>query len=279
METETPSYGRAGRDLIAAIGVGLVLGIGLVLAPLLWAPWVFALVVAAAMVVGALEIEAAYAHREVILVRWPLLAGTVGIPLCAYCLGPGAMVAAFAAALLPIWAVRLAGPTEGYVADIGACSFVLAYTGLLGGFATLTLAAPNGAARTLSFVLLTICSDIGGYAAGALLRPAPDRARGFPEEVLGGTGRFARPAVGGRCAAVRLPAARAPWWQGLVAGLVITVDGDRSATSSERPSSATSASRTWAPFLPGHGGLMDRLDSCCPNAFVSWALFTRFLGP
>lgn len=31
-------------------------------------------------------------------------------------------------------------------------------------------------------------------------------------------------------------------------------------------------------IVPGHGGLMDRLDSLIPNAFVSWALFTLLLG-
>ena len=278
METAPePSYGRAGRNLIAAIGVGLVLGLGLVLAPILWAPWVFAFVVAAAMVIGALEIETAYANRDVTLVRWPLLAGAGALPLCAYYLGPTAMVAAFAAALLVIWALRLAGPTDCYVADAGASSFVLAYTGLLGGFAALTLAAPDGGARIISFVVLTICSDIGGYAAGALFGRHPIAPRVSPKKSWEGlAGSLVLQSVAGVLLFVHL--LHGTWWQGLIAGLVLTV----SATLGDFVESAVKRDlgvKDMGTVLPGHGGLMDRLDSLLPNAFVSWALFTRFLGP
>ena len=70
----------------------------------------------------------------------------------------------------------------------------------------------------------------------------------------------------------------APWWQGLVAGLALAV----TATVGDFVESALKRDlgvKDMGTLLPGHGGLMDRLDSLLPNAFVSWALFAWFLGP
>ena len=69
----------------------------------------------------------------------------------------------------------------------------------------------------------------------------------------------------------------APWWQGVIAGVVMTV----TATAGDFAESAIKRDlgvKDMGTFLPGHGGMMDRLDSLIPNAFTSWVLFTIFLG-
>jgi phosphatidate cytidylyltransferase len=69
-----------------------------------------------------------------------------------------------------------------------------------------------------------------------------------------------------------------PWWQGLITGLVLTV----TATAGDFIESAIKRDlgvKDMGSLLPGHGGLMDRLDSLLPNAFTSWLLLRIFLGP
>ena len=43
----------------------------------------------------------------------------------------------------------------------------------MGGFAALIAASPDGADRVLTFIALSIASDIGGYAAGVLFGKHP----------------------------------------------------------------------------------------------------------
>jgi phosphatidate cytidylyltransferase len=63
-----------------------------------------------------------------------------------------------------------------------------------------------------------------------------------------------------------------------VSGLVLTI----TATVGDFVESAIKRDlgvKDMSGLLPGHGGLMDRLDSLLPNAFVAWLLFRAFLGP
>jgi phosphatidate cytidylyltransferase len=69
----------------------------------------------------------------------------------------------------------------------------------------------------------------------------------------------------------------APWWQGVIFGAIMPI----TATAGDFIESAIKRDldvKDMSNIIPGHGGLMDRLDSLIPNAFVSWALLGLFLG-
>jgi phosphatidate cytidylyltransferase len=276
-EQTPPSTGRAGRNLVSALLVGAALGIFVVLLPVLFAPWLFSVIVSVAMVIAAHELMGAAAQRGIHLVRLPLYVGVAAIPQAAYWSGTLALVATFGATVLVILAWRLVEGPEGYVADVAFSVLVTSYTGLMAGFVGLMMASTHGSERIVVFVVLTICSDIGGYIAGVLAGRHPMAPKISPKKSWEGfAGSLVLQGVAGVALFVFLLGA--PWWQGLVTGLVLTVTatlGDFIESAIKRDLGVKDMSH----LLPGHGGLMDRLDSLLTNAFTAWLLLRVFLGP
>ena len=153
---------------------------------------------------------------------------------------------------------------------------MLAYTGLIGGFAGLVTAQPDGAYRVITIIVLTICSDIGGYVFGVLWGRHPMAPVISPKKSWEGfVGSLLFQAVAGVLLFGYLLSA--PWWQGLITGLVMTVVatlGDFAESAIKRDLGVKDMSN----LIPGHGGLMDRLDSILPNVIAGWLLLTLFLG-
>ena len=266
---------RAGRNLPAAVASGVVLAT-VVLVSLFTVKWLFAVVVIAALIVAAHELFQAFAQASIRLTRTPVFAAVVAIPAAAYIWGVTAQLVATGLAILAILMWRIRRGYEGYVRDVTASAFVVAYLPFMAGFLMLTLAADNGPARVVVFILLTVSNDIGGYAAGVLFGKHPIAPQISPKKSWEGlVGSIILQCAVGAVSFVYL--LDAPWWQGLIAGLVLTV----TATAGDFAESAIKRDlgvKDMGTFLPGHGGMMDRLDSLVPNAFASWALFTVFLG-
>lgn len=266
---------RAGRNLPAAIGSGVGLGI-VVLASLFTWKWLFAVVVIAAILIAVHEFINAFAQRDIKVARTPLLLAAVLLPASAYVWGLSAEVVLLGIAVLFVLFWRIRRGTAGYVRDVTASVFVIAYLPFMAGFLMLTLATDNGPQRVVVFILLTIANDIGGYASGVLFGRHPIAASISPKKSWEGfAGSIILQAAVGAAAFVWL--LDAPWWQGVIAGIVMTV----TATAGDFAESAIKRDlgvKDMGTFLPGHGGMMDRLDSLIPNAFTSWVLFTIFLG-
>lgn len=266
---------RAGRNLPAAIATGAGL-LALFLVTLFTYQWTFGALVSIAMIIAVLEFGSAFAQLGIRLERVTVALAAAVMPLAAFWYGATGQVVVMGAAVLVVIFARLSGGSQGYVKDVTASLFVLAYLPFMASFLMLTLAADNGPMRVLVFVLLTVGNDIGGYAAGVLFGRHPIAPSISPKkswEGLAGS-LLLQTALGIVAFVVLLDA---PWYQGAITGIVLTF----TATAGDFAESAVKRDlgiKDMGRLLPGHGGLMDRLDSLIPNAFSSWALFTLFLG-
>jgi len=270
---ESPS--RAGRNLPAAIASAVVLAL-IVIVSLFTVKWLFAIVVIIALLIAVREFVDALAGRGIQIARTPVYAAAVILPALAYVGGLALLATGFGVIILLAMVWRVRRGTSGYVADVTASGFIIAYLPFMAGFLMITLAADNGPARVVVFILLTVSNDIGGYAAGVLFGKHPIAAEISPKKSWEGfAGSLILQCTVGALSFVYL--LDALWWQGLIAGAVLAV----TATAGDFAESAIKRDlgvKDMGSLLPGHGGMMDRLDSLVPNAFASWALFTLFLG-
>ncbi|MFI6919355.1 phosphatidate cytidylyltransferase [Nonomuraea spiralis] len=266
--------GRTGRNLPAAIAVGVGLG-ALVLGTLYTVKELFLLVMVACVGVGVLELTKAFATRGIKVPAVPVLAGLVAMQAGAYWGGAFWLLAAFAvfAFVLLVWRMFSDG-TDGYVRDGTASVFTLFYPAMLAAFAALLLAPPDGRDRVLIFIAVTVASDIGGYAAGVLFGRhkmtviSPKKTwEGFAGSMIACT------LVGGWLVTWLLDG---PLWLGALIGalaaLLATV-GDLIESMIKRDLGI----KDLGTILPGHGGLMDRLDSLVTTLVPVWLLLTLFL--
>jgi phosphatidate cytidylyltransferase len=272
-----PQKKSAGRDLGAAIGVGVGLGV-VIVASLFVVKAVFVGVIAVAVVVGLWELTSRLQERKEIRAPLvPLALGGAAMVVAGYACGPqGAWVAmAFTALAVLVW--RMAQPPEGYLKDVTAGVFAAFYVPFLATFVAMLLTADDGPWRVLTFLLLTVVSDTGAYAVGwrfGTHKLAPRISPGKTREGLFGAVAFAM-AAGALCMQFLID--DGAWWQGLVLGLAVAVSatlGDLGESMIKRDLGI----KDMGTLLPGHGGIMDRLDSLLPTAPVVWLLMVAFVG-
>src|SRR6185312_17384751 len=159
---------RAGRNLPMAIGVGVGLGIIIVGTLLLWRQG-FLIIIAAAMLASVWELRSTLARARGITLTWvPLGLGIAATVICTWFWGHRAQVVGVALTALVCLAWRFGKGATGYLADVSASVFLAVYLGLFASFASLLVAPTDGAQRVLAFLIMVVCSDTGGYAAGVL---------------------------------------------------------------------------------------------------------------
>jgi phosphatidate cytidylyltransferase len=266
--------GRTGRNLPAAVGVGLILG-GLALLTLFTVKATFLLYVGIVLAIALWELGHALRSRDIHLSLLPITVGGAAMVSLAYFTSARWVLAAAALTVVAVLAWRLPGGAAGYVGDVTAGLFTVVYLPLLAVFVALMLAAPDGARRTLLFLVLTVCSDTGGYLAGILVGKHPMAPAISPKktwEGLGGSlllclvaGLFLVPQLlGGQL------------WQGLLLGLAAVCAatlGDLVESMIKRDLEI----KDMGHLLPGHGGVMERIDSLLVMAPVVWLLLAVFV--
>lgn len=271
---EPPSpNGRAGRNLPAAIGVGATLGAIVVVPLLVWRP-AFLFVVLAAMGLGVWEMVRAVGRdggpRPPLV---PLLAGTVAMTVLAWFAGAEAVTLGLVLTVLATMVWRLADGPYGYQRDLLTAILIAVYVPFLGSFAVLLDRPADGAYRVIVTLAAVVLSDTGGYVAGVFLGRHPMAPTVSPKKSWeGAVGSLVCAATGG--ALMLLYLFHVPWWHGALFGLGVSaasVLGDLAESLLKRDLKVKDMSH----LLPGHGGLMDRLDSvlfAVPTAFVLFSV-------
>lgn len=272
---EPKAPGKAGRDLRSAISVGVGLG-ALVLVSLLgWPPSFAALVVAAvAVAMGEVIRAVRHAHIEVPLV--PTYLAGLALPAVAYLWHGPAMALTFVLGCLLVVVWRVARGVDGALADAAGGILTLAYVPLLASFCALMLASPgNGPLMVLTFVLVTVCSDIGGYAVGVLKGKHPMAPSISPKKSWEGfAGSVLTCALAGALSVSLM--LHGPWWVGLLLGAA-TAGAATVGDLCESVIKRDIGIKDMGHLLPGHGGLMDRMDSLLVVAPMAWLVLAHLL--
>lgn len=266
---------RAGRNLPAAIGVGLLLGAAIIVS-LLTVRFIFIGIIAAAIAVGTFEFSGVLrrvADTKVALI--PVLVGGQAMIWLAWPFGREGALTAFVLTVLACLLWRLPGGAKGYVRDVSASVFAAAYLPLFGAFAAMLVPPHDGVGRVLTFLIGVVASDTGGYIAGVLGGKHPMAPTISPKKSWEG---FAGSMIAGIVAGVLTISLMLDGhaWQGVIFGAAIVLTatlGDLVESLIKRDLGI----KDMGTLLPGHGGIMDRLDSLLPSAVVSWLLLSAFV--
>ena len=272
---------RTGRNLIAAIVIGLALGVAMLFS-LIVIKELFMLFAGALIAFTSFELASALRFAGHNVPRIPVVIAALGtVPAAFYWGVDGLWLSSLAGvAFVALWRLveqlrpshRAAGKT--LMADVAAGTFVHVYVAFLAGFAVLLTAQEGGEWWTLAFLLTIISIDTGAYASGMLLGKHKMAPRISPKKTWEG---FAGSVVVAVIAGVLLALFMIdqPWWVGVIFGVTMVATGtlgDLTESLIKRDLGVKDIS-TW---LPGHGGFLDRLDSILPSAAGAFVLFILF---
>jgi len=275
--TEPPKKAsRAGRDLPAAIAVGVLLG-GMAIAVLFFAPIGWLPVLAVAMPIATHEVirrlrEAGYALPVI-----PLLLGGQAMIWLTWPFGAAGLLGAYGGTIVVcmVWRLLGQGLSEqpvNYLRDISASVLLATWVPFFASFTALLIFQDHGGFRTFTVIVTVVFADIGGYVAGVLfgkhlMAPAISPKKSW--EGLGGSMLF------GITAAVLSVTflLDKPAWVGVPLGLMLVITGvlgDLVESQVKRDLGI----KDMGTLLPGHGGIMDRIDAMLPSAVAGWIVLT-----
>jgi phosphatidate cytidylyltransferase len=277
---------RSGRPLFLAVLVGLVLGSALLLS-IIFVKELFMVFAAVLIGLAAFEFASALRSADRSVPRIPVLIAVVAIVPASFWAvdgltrDAGHWLATLACIVLVIvWRlIVLIRPSKRTVPgavfrDLSAGAFIIIYVIFLPSFFVLMTAQVNGEWWTLASLIVVVAVDTGAYVSGVLFGKHPMAPRISPKKTWEGfAGSVVAALISGILLAVLM--LHVTWLVGVVLGLTMVFTatiGDLTESLIKRDLGIKDIS-TW---LPGHGGILDRLDSALPSAAAAYALFLIF---
>lgn len=275
---------RAGRNLRAAIAVGAGIG-GVLIVTLVFAPRFWVAIVALAIPVATHEVVRRLREAGYVIPLIPLLIGGQATVWLTWPFHAAGALAGFGATVVVcnVWRLFMqdnskrpepfaGSPSANYLRDASATVFLAAWVPLFASFGALLVYPKDGAGRVFCLMVTVVASDVGGYAVGVLFGKHPMVPAISPKKSWEG---FAGSLVFGITAAILTATflAGKPLWIGAVLGVILVLTctlGDLVESQIKRDLGIKDMGR----LLPGHGGLMDRLDGVLPSAVAAWTVLT-----
>jgi len=258
---------RAGRKLLPSIGVSVTL-IVLVWSALATYRSIFAAIVALAMVLGVREMVGALKQAHIELSFPALALASIGMASAAWFGGVNGLAVGTAIALPWLLALLLPKGPENFIRNASAYALTLIYIPFLAGFLILLARPHNGLERVMTFVILIACNDTFAYLTGLALGKHTMAPKISPKKTWEGfIGSIVFTTVAGAIAFHYILDAQV--WIGALAGLLVVISG----TSGDLIESAIKrdlAIKDMGDLLPGHGGVLDRIDSILYAAPALW---------
>ncbi|MBO0883822.1 MAG: phosphatidate cytidylyltransferase [Mycobacterium sp.] len=276
---------RAGRNLPAAIAVGVAIGVAII-AVLVFARYLWILMVAVAIAVATHEVVRRLREAGFVIPVIPLLIGgqiTVWLTWPFHAAGALAGFGATAVVCM-FWRLLRQGtpaarssdgddlPSANYLRDVAATVFLAAWVPLFASFSVLLVYPQDGSARVFCLMIGVVSSDVGGYAVGVLFGKHPMVPAISPNKSWEGLAGSLLLGITATTLAATLLAHK-PIWIGVLLGLTLVATatlGDLVESQVKRDLGIKDMGR----ILPGHGGLMDRLDGTLPSAVAAWIVLT-----
>lgn len=268
--------GRAGRNLPAAVITGAVLICVLVIS-LFFAPVAFVGLVVLAALAAVWELGGAFARMGITVSVAPLYVGVLGMEICAWTLGAEALLVALYLTVFALVAWRLLDSNiQGRMSDIVASIFVAVYVPFTASFFFLILREYTNPWLIIGIIAMVVASDTGGWAVGILFGRHPMVPRLSPKKSWEGfIGSFVAAVAVGVLFFVNFGA---HWWWGVLAGgcaAIVGTIGDLTESLIKREAGLKDMSR----LLPGHGGVLDRVDSILMTVPLMYLIMSlAFLG-
>ncbi|MCL1838785.1 MAG: phosphatidate cytidylyltransferase [Propionibacteriaceae bacterium] len=273
-----PPKSHGGKNLPAALVVGFSMFF-LVVAGLIFWPFGVAILMAAFAPLGCFELYKAMATQGARAAIIPIMALAPFTVISGYLVAfdatlgylPWVFIAVTVFVAL-LW--RMPKGASGYVRDVTASAFIILYVTGLASFIGPVLAMTDGAAKLAVIFMCVVASDTGGYALGASIGKHKMAPAISPKKTWEGLiGSVLLACIVGGISFVFLLGQ--PWWVGVLLAILLTAFG----TLGDLVESLIKRDigiKDMSSILPGHGGIMDRLDSILVGIPAGWGFFMLF---
>ncbi|MEY3319829.1 MAG: hypothetical protein RL393_409 [Actinomycetota bacterium] len=260
---------KAGRKLIPSILVGLAL-LGIIFSTMAFVPILFALFVLIAVLLALHELSAAFNARELQVNFTQLSIATISVIASSWFAGLPGLAISIVASIIGLLLLQLLKGTSGFVKNATATTFALMYPGFISGFIFLLARSGDGFAYISLLVILVGLNDTFAYLTGVLIGKHPMAPKISPKKTWEGfIGGLVFAATGSAFAFNYF--LEQELWVGALAGVV----GALAATTGDLIESAIKRDlslKDMGKLLPGHGGMLDRLDAALITAPVFWCI-------